>query len=78
MTNKEKYYQAFADAFEASVEDVEQYAFRVTPNWDSIGHMTLVAALEEAFEIELEPAEIRGITSFAQGMEILRGKGVNF
>jgi acyl carrier protein len=77
MTNKELYTQAFAEAFEADLDAVEQYAFQVSPGWDSIGHMSLVVALEDAFGVELEPAEIRGITSFAQGIEILRGKGVD-
>ena len=78
MTNMEKYIQAFSEAFEDTADAVKQYEFKVTPAWDSIGHMTLIAALEDTFDFELEPAEIRGITSFEKGIEVLRRKGVDF
>lgn len=78
MTNYEKYVNAFAEAFEADPEAVKEYAMGVTAGWDSIGHMSLIAALEDGFEIELEPDEMLGINSFETGMEVLSKKGIEF
>ena len=76
MTNMEKYRNAFAEAFEAEPDSVDTFVFRKTEAWDSIAHMSLVAALEDAFSIELEPEEIMAITSFQSGMDVIRGKGI--
>ena len=40
--------------------------------WDSVGHMTLVAALEDAFDIMMEMDDIIDLSSFGKGKEILR------
>ena len=40
--------------------------------WDSIGHMTLVAALEEEYKITLETDDIIDFSSFKKGIEILK------
>lgn len=76
--NKEKYIDAFAEAFEADREKVQRFIYKETEEWDSIGHMMLVAALEERFDIELEPEEILAITSFGEGIKILGNKGIEF
>ena len=78
MTNLEKYKNAFAEAFEAELDSVEAYEFGKTQGWDSIGHMSLVTALEDAFEIEFEPEDILAIRSFASGKELLQSKGIEF
>ena len=41
------------------------------PEWDSIGHMSLMAALEEEFSISLETEDIVDFSSFKKGIEIL-------
>ncbi len=49
------------------------------PAWDSIGHMSLVAALEEAFDIMMDTDDIIDFSSYKKGMEILSEKyGVEF
>lgn len=78
MTNLEKYRQAFVEAFEANEGEVEKFAFGETEGWDSIGHMSLIVALEEAFGIEFEPEEIMTIRSFENGKEVLGQKGIIF
>lgn len=75
MTNREKYIEAFQTAFETET-DVEEFQFKVTEEWDSIGHMILVTTLEETFEITLEPEEIVALSSFENGIEILKKKGI--
>ena len=41
-------------------------------NWDSIGHMTLMSALETEFSITLETDDIIDFSSFNKGKEILK------
>ncbi len=42
------------------------------PAWDSIGHMSLVAALEEAFDIMMDTDDIIDLSSYEKGKEILK------
>ncbi len=79
MTNKEKYDKAFAETLEVSAASLRGLKYQAAELWDSVGHMTLVAALEEAFDIMLETEDIIDLSSYEKGMEILAGKyGVNF
>ena len=78
MTNLEKYRQAFAEAFEVQPEETDAFVMGETEAWDSIGHMSLVASLEDAFGFELEPQEILAITSFEAGKKVLENKGIQF
>lgn len=43
-------------------------------NWDSLNHLNLIVALEEAFEIEFEPEEIALMNSFSKIKEVLETK----
>ena len=47
------------------------------PEWDSIGHMTLIAALEENYNISIETDDIVDFSSFNKGKEILKKYKVN-
>ena len=51
MTNLEKYINAFAEALEVPAEEVPALVYGESAAWDSVGHMTLIAALEDAFDI---------------------------
>ena len=42
------------------------------PEWDSIGHMSLISALEEEFKITIETDDIVDLSSFKKGIEILK------
>lgn len=41
------------------------------PGWDSVGHMTLVAAIEEKFDIMMDNDEILGMSDFNEAIKIL-------
>tara|TARA_Y100000590_G_scaffold333599_1_gene379522 strand:- start:4 stop:246 length:243 start_codon:yes stop_codon:yes gene_type:complete len=45
--------------------------------WDSIGHMALIAALEEEFKISFETDDIIDFSSFEKGVEILKKYKIN-
>lgn len=74
MTNKEKYVNAFATAFEISQDEVKGLEYQAIPQWDSVGHMSLVAELEDAFDIMMDTDDIIDFSSFEKGMEILSEK----
>ena len=78
MTNEEKYTQAFMQTFEIDESTAKNLKFQDIPAWDSVGHMGLVAALEETFDIMLEPDDIVDLSSFAKGKELLGKYGITF
>ena len=79
MTNIEKYTQAFINAFSVDAESAKTLKYQDIPAWDSVGHMGLIAQLEEQFGIIMEPDDIVDLSSFDKGKEILAGKyGVEF
>ena len=74
MNNNEKYIQAFCDAFSIDAETAKTLKFQQIPAWDSVGHMGLVAQLEEQFGIMMEPDDIVDLNSFDKGKEMLAAK----
>ena len=69
---------AFINALDLPVRltDVEALEIGKNPEWDSVGHMALVAELEDRFGISLEIDEIVGISSYAKTVETLRTHGI--
>ena len=78
MTNSEKYLNAFVNTFEIQSSDTNGLKYQDIPAWDSVGHMTLVAALEEAFDIMMDTDDIIDLSSFEKGKEILAKYDVQF
>lgn len=76
MTNLEKYRKAFVDGIGVSGDIVDTLTFQAVEQWDSVGHMSLIAALEDAFDIVFETEDIIGLSSFEKGKEILAKYGV--
>lgn len=72
MTNRGKYIGAFTDALAVGAEEAEGLAYGQSTAWDSVGHMRLIANLEDAFDIMLDMDDIIDFSSFAKGKEILR------
>ena len=73
MSVLEKYNKSFKDSF--SLEDdkkLETLKYNEIDEWDSIGHMTLIAALEEKFKISFETDDIVDFSSYKKGKEILK------
>ena len=45
--------------------------------WNSVAHMTLVAAIERQFNILMDAEDVIGMSSFAKAIEVLEKYGVN-
>jgi acyl carrier protein len=76
MSNIEKLKEAFVEGLEIPMEEVEAATMESVDKWDSIGQMSLVAIIEDAFGIEFEPDEVMQFTSFEAGKEILKNHGI--
>ena len=76
MSNIEKLKEAFVEGLEIPMEEVETATMDTVEKWDSIGQMSLVAIIEEAFEIEFEPDEVMQFTSFEAGKNILKNHNI--
>ena len=44
--------------------------------WDSVAHLQLVIAIEDAFGLQLTPAEVIDLNSFEAAATMLRRRGV--
>jgi len=78
MTNLEKYKDAFVKAFEIPLDGVENLTYQSIHEWDSVGHMTLMAELEDLFDITLEMDDIIDFSSYAKGIETLAKYKITF
>lgn len=79
MANLEKYQQVFVANLEVSADEVAGLKYQGTPLWDSVGHMNLVAAVEDAFDIMMETDDIIEFSSYEKGLDILKNKyGISF
>ncbi|MDD3411175.1 MAG: acyl carrier protein, partial [Eubacteriales bacterium] len=72
MNNQEKYLAAFVSALEVTPEEAPALQYGESVKWDSVGHMSLVAAVEDAFDVMLEMDDIIDFSSYEKGKEILR------
>ncbi len=71
MTNFEKYKKAFADGLGVKEDGVEKLEYQGVSEWDSVGHMSLISALEDVFDIMMDTDDIIEFNSFEKGKEIL-------
>lgn len=76
MANFETYKNCFVEGLELDINTVENASMENVEHWDSIGQMSLVALIEDAFSIELDSEELMAFTSFGAGLEILKRHGV--
>ena len=73
---------ALREAFIAALDlppdtDVEGLAYSEHPNWDSVGHMALVAELEDRFDVMLDTDDVLNMSSFTVASEILQRHGAD-
>ncbi|MFD1147622.1 acyl carrier protein [Saccharothrix hoggarensis] len=56
--------------------DVENLKYREIDQWDSVGHMALVAAIEDEFDVQFDTDQVIDMSSFKVAADMLRGMGV--
>ena len=79
MPNSKKYSEAFIKSLSIDKKKIsEDIVYNQIPEWDSIGHMTLISALEETFNITIDTDDIIDFSSFKKGKQILKKYKINF
>ena len=71
MNNDEKYLNVFVETFSISPEAAMKLEYQGITEWDSVGHMGLIAAKEDCFGIMMDTDDIIDFSSFEKGKEIL-------
>ena len=79
MNNKAKYDEAFIEMFEIEQADLnEKLEYQSIKTWDSVGHMALIAELEDVFDISLEMDDVIDFGSYMTGIKTMEKYGVQF
>ena len=79
VSNAEKYRQVFIDSFDLeddALQADQDLEYNSIEQWDSIGHMTMVANLEDCFNISMDTDDIIDFSSYKTGVGILEKYGV--
>ena len=73
MDNKEKYKEIFTKSLAIDEKKFnDKIKYNDIPEWDSIGHMTLMSGLEETFKISMDTDDVIEFSSYKKGIEILK------
>ncbi len=71
-TNRQRYDSVFLMSLDLQPQDLTaNLIYNSVKSWDSVGHMSLMAALENEFDIMMETEDIIDFSSYLKGMEIL-------
>ena len=77
MSNKDNYDQVFIVSFDLDAKQLnDKLEYNSIQAWDSIGHMQIIAELEDIFEIEFEMDDIINFNSYNKGFELLAKYGI--
>ena len=72
MSNLDKYSKVFIKTFSIDKSKLKKLKYQSIPEWDSVGHMTMVGSLEDTFKITLDMDDIIDFSSFEKGKKILK------
>ena len=79
MSNLAKYKKTLYDVLAIPEEtDCSSLERGISQNWDSVGHIALISALEEAFDVMFEIEDLLSFKTFEQGIDILKKYGIMF
>ena len=78
MSNLEIYNRTFVESFGVNEGQLNSLKYQDVIEWDSVGHMGLMSALEEVFKIEMEIDDIIDFSSYTKGKEILNKYKISF
>lgn len=79
MTNKERYDQIFTDCFSIEHDMLnDKFVYQSVPAWDSVGHMGMIASIEDTFNIMMDTDDIINFSSYTIGFDILSKYNIEF
>tara|TARA_B110000027_G_C16023026_1_gene257237 strand:+ start:446 stop:673 length:228 start_codon:yes stop_codon:yes gene_type:complete len=68
----DKYSKVFIKTFSIDKLKLKKLKYQSISQWDSVGHMSLMGALEDAFKITMDMDDIIDFSSFEKGKKILK------
>tara|TARA_B100000780_G_C21126223_1_gene457050 strand:+ start:1044 stop:1280 length:237 start_codon:yes stop_codon:yes gene_type:complete len=71
MENSLVYKEVFMESFDIEEEVLVNLEYQSIETWDSVGHMVLIAGLEEKFDIMIDMDDIIDFSGFEKGKAIL-------
>jgi acyl carrier protein len=77
MAKIDDYNDAFKEAFEVEEGQLPELKYQDVAAWDSVGHMQMIALLEDKFDIMMDTDDIIDFSSYEKGKEILQKYDVN-
>jgi len=79
MTSVKNYKEIFIKSLNLKNSDFnESIKYNDVAEWDSIGHMNLISALEDEFKISIDTDDVVEFSSFKVGIKILKKYKVKF
>jgi acyl carrier protein len=77
MDNIQKYNKVFKECFSLNDADLNaSLVYQSITSWDSVGHMQMIANLEDVFGINIDTEDIIDFSSYEKGLEILQKYGI--
>ena len=64
MENEKKYRELFVEILGVNDDELDNLEYMGVSGWDSLGHMNLIAGIEEAFDIMMDTDDIIDFSSF--------------
>ncbi|RSM38570.1 acyl carrier protein [Amycolatopsis balhimycina DSM 5908] len=72
MSVAPKLREVFVEALDLDGDvDVENLKYRDIEAWDSVGHMALVAAIEDEFDVEFDTDQVIDMSSFKVAVDMV-------
>jgi acyl carrier protein len=72
MSVAPKLREVFVEALDLDADvDVENLKYRDLEAWDSVGHMALVAAIEDEFDVEFDTDQVIDMSSFKVAVDMV-------
>jgi len=69
---EEKLRKIFSESLDIDVDDVrDSLRYGESPQWDSVAHMALIAAIEEGFDIMIDAEDVIDMSSFERAKQIV-------
>lgn len=78
MENELKYNNVFSRALNVNTIELHDLAYNSIPQWDTMGHIKLIYAIENAFNVSFQSNEIINFDSYEKGKQILKSHDIIF
>jgi acyl carrier protein len=79
MTELRRLSAAFRTSLDLPADaEVEGLRYQDNDKWDSLAHMSLIAAIEDEFSVMLDTDDVINLSSFVEATRILGKYGVDF